>query len=188
MCSSDLCSLWEGPLAKRTLWEWTLAILNPVFIAFSSPGPDVWRGGTMQDSGRPHQWGRHGPSPPENVSLKPQVPTSRVQSDDTCLFQTIPRVSFSSNSSFIASTHMLCEKRDHKVRPSCPMCGVVLSFLTSPPPNPNSRFRDLVYFSDSWIARIKPDVGDNWRLKVWDPVLQWLRSRFSSVDVWENLD
>ncbi|XP_046870782.1 protein Hook homolog 3 isoform X1 [Hypomesus transpacificus] len=25
---------------------------------------------------------------------------------------------------------------------------------------------DLVYFSDSWIARIKPDVGDNWRLKI----------------------
>ncbi|XP_061887140.1 protein Hook homolog 3 isoform X2 [Entelurus aequoreus] len=25
---------------------------------------------------------------------------------------------------------------------------------------------DLVYFSDAWISRIKPDVGDNWRLKV----------------------
>ncbi|XP_067114098.1 protein Hook homolog 3 isoform X2 [Osmerus mordax] len=25
---------------------------------------------------------------------------------------------------------------------------------------------DLVYFSDSWIGRIKPDVGDNWRLKI----------------------
>lgn len=26
--------------------------------------------------------------------------------------------------------------------------------------------RDVVYFSDAWISRIKPDVGDNWRLKV----------------------
>ncbi|XP_069369681.1 protein Hook homolog 3 isoform X1 [Paralichthys olivaceus] len=25
---------------------------------------------------------------------------------------------------------------------------------------------DIVYFSDVWIGRIKPDVGDNWRLKV----------------------
>ncbi|XP_061783397.1 protein Hook homolog 3 isoform X2 [Nerophis lumbriciformis] len=25
---------------------------------------------------------------------------------------------------------------------------------------------DLVYFSDAWISRIKPEVGDNWRLKV----------------------
>ncbi|KAM6985886.1 protein Hook homolog 3 [Aplochiton taeniatus] len=25
---------------------------------------------------------------------------------------------------------------------------------------------DVVFFSDSWISRIKPDVGDNWRLKV----------------------
>ncbi|XP_061603763.1 protein Hook homolog 3 isoform X5 [Phyllopteryx taeniolatus] len=25
---------------------------------------------------------------------------------------------------------------------------------------------DEVYFNDSWISRIKPDVGDNWRLKV----------------------
>lgn len=25
---------------------------------------------------------------------------------------------------------------------------------------------DMVYFSDSWISRIKPDVGDNWRLKI----------------------
>ncbi|KAK2816164.1 hypothetical protein Q7C36_022435 [Tachysurus vachellii] len=25
---------------------------------------------------------------------------------------------------------------------------------------------DLVYFSDSWISRIKPEVGDNWRLKI----------------------
>lgn len=26
--------------------------------------------------------------------------------------------------------------------------------------------RDLVYFNEAWISRIKPDVGDNWRLKV----------------------
>ncbi|KAF3702181.1 Protein Hook -like protein 3 [Channa argus] len=25
---------------------------------------------------------------------------------------------------------------------------------------------DVVYFNDTWISRIKPDVGDNWRLKV----------------------
>ncbi|XP_053266924.1 protein Hook homolog 3 isoform X2 [Pleuronectes platessa] len=25
---------------------------------------------------------------------------------------------------------------------------------------------DIVYFSDAWIGRIKPDVGDNWRLKI----------------------
>ncbi|XP_065821656.1 protein Hook homolog 3 isoform X1 [Labrus bergylta] len=25
---------------------------------------------------------------------------------------------------------------------------------------------DIVYFSDAWISRIKPEVGDNWRLKV----------------------
>uniref|UniRef100_A0AAY5EME3 Protein Hook homolog 3 n=1 Tax=Electrophorus electricus TaxID=8005 RepID=A0AAY5EME3_ELEEL len=25
---------------------------------------------------------------------------------------------------------------------------------------------DVVYFNDSWISRIKPDVGDNWRLKI----------------------
>uniref|UniRef100_A0A3P8S6C2 Hook microtubule tethering protein 3 n=1 Tax=Amphiprion percula TaxID=161767 RepID=A0A3P8S6C2_AMPPE len=25
---------------------------------------------------------------------------------------------------------------------------------------------DIVYFNDAWISRIKPDVGDNWRLKV----------------------
>uniref|UniRef100_A0A672JKM4 Protein Hook homolog 3 n=1 Tax=Salarias fasciatus TaxID=181472 RepID=A0A672JKM4_SALFA len=25
---------------------------------------------------------------------------------------------------------------------------------------------DVVYFNDAWISRIKPDVGDNWRLKV----------------------
>ncbi|XP_029024433.1 protein Hook homolog 3 isoform X3 [Betta splendens] len=25
---------------------------------------------------------------------------------------------------------------------------------------------DIVYFSDTWISRIKPEVGDNWRLKV----------------------
>ncbi|XP_026029834.1 protein Hook homolog 3 isoform X2 [Astatotilapia calliptera] len=25
---------------------------------------------------------------------------------------------------------------------------------------------DVVYFSDAWISRIKPDVGDNWRLKI----------------------
>uniref|UniRef100_A0A7N8YHW0 Protein Hook homolog 3 n=1 Tax=Mastacembelus armatus TaxID=205130 RepID=A0A7N8YHW0_9TELE len=25
---------------------------------------------------------------------------------------------------------------------------------------------DIAYFSDSWISRIKPEVGDNWRLKV----------------------
>ncbi|XP_075885203.1 protein Hook homolog 3 isoform X2 [Nelusetta ayraudi] len=25
---------------------------------------------------------------------------------------------------------------------------------------------DLVYFNDAWISRIKPDVGDNWRLKI----------------------
>ncbi|XP_058238808.1 protein Hook homolog 3 isoform X2 [Hemibagrus wyckioides] len=25
---------------------------------------------------------------------------------------------------------------------------------------------DVVYFSDSWISRIKPEVGDNWRLKI----------------------
>lgn len=29
-----------------------------------------------------------------------------------------------------------------------------------------ARCRDLVYFNDAWISRIKPDVGDNWRLKV----------------------
>lgn len=28
------------------------------------------------------------------------------------------------------------------------------------------RGRDGAYFSDSWISRIKPEVGDNWRLKV----------------------
>lgn len=26
--------------------------------------------------------------------------------------------------------------------------------------------RDGGYFSDAWISRIKPEVGDNWRLKV----------------------
>uniref|UniRef100_A0A8C3ATR3 Hook microtubule tethering protein 3 n=1 Tax=Cyclopterus lumpus TaxID=8103 RepID=A0A8C3ATR3_CYCLU len=26
--------------------------------------------------------------------------------------------------------------------------------------------RDLVYFNDAWISRVKPEVGDNWRLKV----------------------
>ena len=36
----------------------------------------------------------------------------------------------------------------------------VLLFLLS------SSFRDIVYFSDAWIGRIKPEVGDNWRLKV----------------------
>ncbi|XP_017266159.1 protein Hook homolog 3 isoform X4 [Kryptolebias marmoratus] len=25
---------------------------------------------------------------------------------------------------------------------------------------------DLVYFNDAWISRIKPEVGDNWRLKI----------------------
>ncbi|XP_053341302.1 protein Hook homolog 3 isoform X1 [Clarias gariepinus] len=25
---------------------------------------------------------------------------------------------------------------------------------------------DVVYFSDSWLSRIKPEVGDNWRLKI----------------------
>ncbi|XP_035040176.1 protein Hook homolog 3 isoform X1 [Hippoglossus stenolepis] len=25
---------------------------------------------------------------------------------------------------------------------------------------------DIVYFSDAWIGRIKPEVGDNWRLKI----------------------
>uniref|UniRef100_A0A8D3B9C5 Protein Hook homolog 3 n=1 Tax=Scophthalmus maximus TaxID=52904 RepID=A0A8D3B9C5_SCOMX len=25
---------------------------------------------------------------------------------------------------------------------------------------------DIVYFSDAWISRIKPEVGDNWRLKI----------------------
>ncbi|KAL0963224.1 hypothetical protein UPYG_G00351360 [Umbra pygmaea] len=25
---------------------------------------------------------------------------------------------------------------------------------------------DVVYFNDSWISRIKPEVGDNWRLKI----------------------
>uniref|UniRef100_A0A1A7WCC5 Protein Hook homolog 3 n=1 Tax=Iconisemion striatum TaxID=60296 RepID=A0A1A7WCC5_9TELE len=25
---------------------------------------------------------------------------------------------------------------------------------------------DVVYFSDAWISRIKPEVGDNWRLKI----------------------
>uniref|UniRef100_A0A3P8V0T9 Protein Hook homolog 3 n=1 Tax=Cynoglossus semilaevis TaxID=244447 RepID=A0A3P8V0T9_CYNSE len=25
---------------------------------------------------------------------------------------------------------------------------------------------DIVYFSDTWISRIKPEVGDNWRLKI----------------------
>ncbi|KAM4635200.1 protein Hook homolog 3 isoform 2-T2 [Polymixia lowei] len=25
---------------------------------------------------------------------------------------------------------------------------------------------DVVYFNESWISRIKPDVGDNWRLKI----------------------
>uniref|UniRef100_A0A8C3ATJ5 Protein Hook homolog 3 n=1 Tax=Cyclopterus lumpus TaxID=8103 RepID=A0A8C3ATJ5_CYCLU len=25
---------------------------------------------------------------------------------------------------------------------------------------------DLVYFNDAWISRVKPEVGDNWRLKV----------------------
>ncbi|XP_037548144.1 protein Hook homolog 3 [Nematolebias whitei] len=25
---------------------------------------------------------------------------------------------------------------------------------------------DLVYFNDAWISRIKPDAGDNWRLKI----------------------
>ncbi|KAJ8007472.1 hypothetical protein DPEC_G00117860 [Dallia pectoralis] len=25
---------------------------------------------------------------------------------------------------------------------------------------------DIVYFSDNWISRIKPEVGDNWRLKI----------------------
>nr|XP_023996894.1 protein Hook homolog 3-like [Salvelinus alpinus] len=25
---------------------------------------------------------------------------------------------------------------------------------------------DIVYFTDNWISRIKPEVGDNWRLKI----------------------
>ncbi|TDH01933.1 hypothetical protein EPR50_G00167800 [Perca flavescens] len=25
---------------------------------------------------------------------------------------------------------------------------------------------DIVYFNDSWISRVKPEVGDNWRLKI----------------------
>lgn len=31
---------------------------------------------------------------------------------------------------------------------------------------PVLRYRDVVYFNDTWISRIKPEVGDNWRLKV----------------------
>lgn len=40
-----------------------------------------------------------------------------------------------------------------------PLCIVLFCFLSE-------ISRDVVYFSDAWISRIKPDVGDNWRLKV----------------------
>lgn len=39
-------------------------------------------------------------------------------------------------------------------------CAVLLTVVIT------TRCRDLVYFNDAWISRIKPDVGDNWRLKV----------------------
>lgn len=39
------------------------------------------------------------------------------------------------------------------------LCVIVMVVTTA-------RCRDLVYFNDAWISRIKPDVGDNWRLKV----------------------
>uniref|UniRef100_A0A672ZMP8 Protein Hook homolog 3 n=1 Tax=Sphaeramia orbicularis TaxID=375764 RepID=A0A672ZMP8_9TELE len=30
---------------------------------------------------------------------------------------------------------------------------------------------DAAYFNEAWISRIKPEVGDNWRLKVWAVVI-----------------
>uniref|UniRef100_A0AAZ3RUF0 Protein Hook homolog 3 n=1 Tax=Oncorhynchus tshawytscha TaxID=74940 RepID=A0AAZ3RUF0_ONCTS len=32
---------------------------------------------------------------------------------------------------------------------------------------------DIVYFTDNWISRIKPEVGDNWRLKVLKGILDY---------------
>lgn len=36
------------------------------------------------------------------------------------------------------------------------------------------RFRDPAYFDENWLNRIKTEVGDNWRLKVFLTVLQFV--------------
>lgn len=36
----------------------------------------------------------------------------------------------------------------------------------SDPPSLCLSLSDGMYFNDAWISRIKPEVGDNWRLKV----------------------
>lgn len=91
----------------------------PLSSKISFSDPDVWRGSTVQNSGRPDKWRGHGSSSAENVRLaltSHTFHTSQILNRLNCLYVFI--------------------------------------------------LRDVVYFSDSWISRIKSEVGDNWRLKV----------------------
>lgn len=145
--------------------KWLLLIALPLFVQtwlntvywlpsqwFVCLGSNIRRGGSMQDRRGHDEWRRDGAGATENVSW------GFEKCGNGWIFVTVFTYRVASSGCF--ATFALQTELNIQWILLERACVTRMTHF------PCSFGRDEVYFNDAWISRIKPDVGDNWRLKV----------------------